>query len=1762
MLIAIVSSSGFLTFADGNDNEAFLNKAYPYACIMTVGNTVSLPTEAVPSIKFSDLPFAREIGDCYFISDINLSGFEKPVLRYWNIPEYTSGYYPDGGDFNVLSKGSRYVGLDNPRDGIVALPAIDGLRFGKNARLSGNEIFTIGELPANKDDVTISSLSMQIVKGASDGGIIMAETTPDGLYKEAEVRYSAPALSTLDQAYFYINTDFETSYSDDLADGGKQGLFTCSVMTPQGEVNPYCFGENQGTSRTYFLLPANSSEIIIRWRFPEHCEGIVHNGYLEDRFISEVIQPGYVDVPVLTFSESDLSGDYGDFKSSDPIKVAEKFNALTAFDFNHDGIKEWLGYSTSNSTPNGYGLLQFNQSLSSASFVKVGFANALGFSPNSSNTLGYDKSSIFLVDSDFNNKTLYSATDARFALVDFDNDGTVDFIDLNSNSVVNILPDGDCAVSRLKTMSMNEYLGVIPPKDNPLGSGLSVIGDSKCPPAVFASYIRADINGDGYPDFVDATSGNYYMNLGDGRFVTDSFGGKLLFRDFDGDGINDFLLYDSDTKTVSVTLQRIGEEAVTKRLFNGFNCGDDIWIRDFDNDGDVDILIPFQAEDNGGMAFLVMFENNGAGTFKKKEYMIDGNVNFRKCIDWNTDGKYEVLTDMNRDNDNYTAPVMKIASYSINGLIVNTVPEYIFTDRQGAMSNCPSFLQLSDVVDFDNSGQPRFVFDRGYMVSPATTLNTRPAKPTAPQLSFDEKSGELTVTWQRGSDRETPSTDLTYELRIGSTPDGDELLHVAATPDGLRLDALRGNCGYDLKRKFNTQSWPQGDIYISIQCIDDSGLGSQFSQPAIFKNTRIPAQFIIEAPTNVAIHEDITLKATSPLEGLNVKWSADDGYFVSDSEGETTVHFTTAGLKTITMTVSDAKGNSRSIDREIELFPIRFERKYETLPYATLAVDLDLDGLPEVFDSNKGHFFEGDRSGNYTQLNRLFNTKLYSKPISADINRDGLPDIIHNSGHLINDGDKYMSDMTPDNFTKLDFLPDINNDGLRDIKSDLLVMKNSGDYINFIDISDGGLSPSYSDGTPQFYDFNNDGLTDVYYLNPLQYGITATYYENLGSFNFRKHELPNESNGKTINYDLVGDFDCNGKADFLCNSYNVDAYEYFILWDNGERTDIGKFEKYYYKSFFNPNFDFDNNGCMDLVVRHRDTSKGESATTIILFNPDHSFTTVESNGIWFDSRPYTRTDGSLGVIDAIIHSRPNEKPSVTTGVKASVEGSNIVITWNAATDKETPSANLRYNISVKHLGADGEDAYVISPMNGGLNDVRLPSDCHLVAATRFPVPLLALPKGEYEIKVQAVDGRMTPGDFSAPVTIKIESAGYEAPEETMVGATVAITFNADVNIRDVDFGEDAVVERTVNQTAYVFWTSEGIKTVTAPDLQFSILVHPALDASFFLPERVPGGASVYIPAEASFEHTWKLSGYRPSFGIWEYMGEPTAERIDDHTVAIRFNYVSGYNSFRLTHTVATSYGRDTYESETAVTSVYQPQIGIVDIDDETGKYCIRSMSLGTDEIDFLVYRETETYNEFELIGTMSGDDTFIDMESSPLQHTSRYAVKARFYYGESLMGKPHQPIHAMISKGINGEWNISWSKYEGRDAATYRILRGDSQSSLECIAEVSGNNISFSDTNPSTSTRYYAVETLIARSTAAMAPGLTSRVADSSYWRSRSNTVSTDLSGIEDIVIDDNTLLDIYTISGICLKRNASKQDIEDLSPGIYIIGGHKTAIR
>ncbi len=51
------------------------------------------------------------------------------------------------------------------------------------------------------------------------------------------------------------------------------------------------------------------------------------------------------------------------------------------------------------------------------------------------------------------------------------------------------------------------------------------------------------------------------------------------------------------------------------------------------------------------------------------------------------------------------------------------------------------------------------------------------------------------------------------------------------------------------------------------------------------------------------------------------------------------------------------------------------------------------------------------------------------------------------------------------------------------------------------------------------------------------------------------------------------------------------------------------------------------------------------------------------------------------------------------------------------------------------------------------------------------------------------------------------------------------------------------------------------------------------------------------------------------------------------------------------------------------------------------------------------------------------------------------------------------------------------------------------------------------------------------------------------------------LHGITDCEAHPARETDIFSIQGICLKRNASPEDIKALHPGFYIIGGKKVRV-
>lgn len=1681
----------------------------------------------------------------YVLPHLDLSDIGDVVLNLWNMnSRKTTKCIPSSVFIETASTTGRQL-LTRDSEGFVLIPRkATSIGFSINTYY-GKDITHLTLTPpvANEERISIPDLTPKLIHG-----ILEEDRFLPGEGNYVEVSLTHPDLPTLTQAYGIFAYDHHRRPN-------TKGETIITAVTPTGEKAINLFSQTAGITG---LIPPKTSEIRIKWTFSgedsNHYVGYsTVDGKLETDFCVGIFQDGNNGKTV-------------------PDQMFSGFPASSSalYDIDGDGNKEWFSVYGSNLNKLNYDkygdhTVDFDFPMVDK-WVNFGGDNIGGISGLQDRYSQASYINIYKFDG-LESSIAHTIKKARngVSILDYDNDGKNDFWIMGSeqdkdDEFLTMNYDGSFIYESPVVLTPQEYYDYVKVHGGGgLGSGLSVIDGSQGPvPGSFSSYQHIDINNDGLLDFIDGGSGVYLMNLGDGRFVKDSFAGQVMFRDFDGDGLNDMFTYDASTKTLSVVFQRKDGESKKIKLFSGFACSDNIWCRDFDRDGDIDILVPFDAKDNNGQSFLVMFENNGDGSFRKHECFIDGEQQFKLCHDINNDGNYEVLALTKLDYNEFI-----LNSYSLNGITIDSTPAELYrtTDDERPII----------VGDWDNSGIQRIaLYDQdehwewhNIMIIPEGEPNTRPDTPKSPMACFDPVSGDLIVAWDLGNDKETAPLDLTYELRIGTAPDKCDILWTDALPDGIRRTLDQGNCGYSLQRRFNTSSWAAGNIYVSLQVVDASGMGSQFSDYTVVENRQAAADFLIESLKLTAVTEECVVKMKSEVaEDVAYTWDFDGATVVSQTPSEIHLSWQTPGEKTVTLTAS-LNGVERTVKKTIRIVPARLEPASINGIYA--AVDLDLDGVNELLASSD-NFLEGDENGNYTPLKKLFNSNFklssYCTRIT-DINRDGMPDLYISGydgtksrwiNHLINEGDKSMEIITHDTPDMQELVWDFDNDGIVDsyigmegTYRNFTFYRNSGDYLNFIKATSMSEITGY-DGSDyvSFQDYNGDGLIDIICQLRINYESHSMVYINKGNFEFTGPEdLGIERGGFKMD-----DIDANGKMDIvwtLSGSYSYSENVY-IRWNDGQLTEIPAPDGYEF-GYVCSLFDFDNNGCKDILV---DLDNGEDV--IIFIFPDHSYDLVNLGQLdisrYSNAVAYRRSDGVTGFNEYKVIGIPNTPPTAPNDLSFKQTDDALVISWQPASDAETPSPALRYNISIKHKGAEGEGAYFWSPLNGGLNGVDVPQASHLLNSTMLTIPNGCIAPGEYEVKVQAVDNQMRAGDFSETFIMNVKALNLlTMPSETMVGKSTELRMTSGYKASDFDFGKDATVDDEIGSTVWVRWMSDGEKTITCGDYSKIIMVHPALDASFDLPFEVIKGARVRFECDNRHNSEWSVYAHR-DFEKFKPLSEwfITFNELDDTHGELIFRQNAGYE-LEIRHTLTETYGNDVYSSSTRVKTLQQtPVIKIVDIDESTGKHRLQwsvPEELNSIATNINVYKESSRIGEYDIIATLPlGTSSFTDLSSEPKIQASRYCISYGLPYGETALTTAHQPIHLLVNSGGSGVWNLYWGKYEGRQITSYRILRGATPETLECIAEVSGNITSYSDINAPVAEGYYAVEILLVDDSASRAGNV---------LRSRSNVVSiAEISGVDSVEGE---------ISGMLKASETSSGDGIEIT-GIIADESHPSIIR
>ncbi len=112
----------------------------------------------------------------------------------------------------------------------------------------------------------------------------------------------------------------------------------------------------------------------------------------------------------------------------------------------------------------------------------------------------------------------------------------------------------------------------------------------------------------------------------------------------------------------------------------------------------------------------------------------------------------------------------------------------------------------------------------------------------------------------------------------------------------------------------------------------------------------------------------------------------------------------------------------------------------------------------------------------------------------------------------------------------------------------------------------------------------------------------------------------------------------------------------------------------------------------------------------------------------------------------------NDPPSAPTNVVAYTGGGVIGLSWDPASDAETPSAGLSYNLRVGNVPLAGQH---YPSMSDALGLRRIAAHGPISVGLPFPAAWLDLGPGVYWISVQAVDSGFAGGPWSDPIPVAV-----------------------------------------------------------------------------------------------------------------------------------------------------------------------------------------------------------------------------------------------------------------------------------------------------------------------------------------------------------------------------------------------------------------------
>lgn len=1175
-----------------------------------------------------------------------------------------------------------------------------------------------------------------------------------------------------------------------------------------------------------------------------------------------------------------------------------------------------------------------------------------------------------------------------------------------------------------------------------------------------------DLNLDGYPDFIDE-KGYSLISLGNGKYYSAAFSGRVKVADVNGDGLTDLIVYSNGELKLKLNTGTDFKE--TLLLSN--NAVDGIHVLDCNGDGLLDVLVTVPGKENSFIAFL---KNQGNGTFKRTVKSFTGEYKWSAPYFINNNGLPSLFTVdnfiYNKENPSYGTLIgglvtiwnwdsgFKVTPYSVNQdtpYALELPPRDI--DGDGKMV-FPAFIPRSDGAA-EKSGIFRYAVDK---------VNTAPKKMKVPGLVLDKSIGMLRAEWEAGSDAENATGDLSYEFEISS---GGEYLYRTYTKSLFALAAAG--------------VWGKNSVSARVRAIDACGMKGEWSDYAQLNDISQLATFTIDKKT-VSTCDTVFV---SSLNGQNFTLRGKpDGTIVTSADGRQGIMFDTFGKKQIEGISSD--GLTYALD--VDVLPFRIEN-----------IARNFGGV--FFD----YFQEGRMlSMNWNGLCVYNNGKFDKLPVFGlsdgvdsdrlavfDANMDGLPDVLcspfntDRTQTVINQGDGDFEKST-DAYTYdgkeyyvryPHYYVDLNNDGLLDYcsydsdASKHKVYYNNGDGTftsKPLDFGDYTLDEVYYKA---FADYDRDGRIDALVRlknNNNKKCYAVAFNKGNGKFDVVEIKLPanSELSSDSKPYDIDGD------------GY-MDIMSYYPVMNKGNRT----FEVQQIYSNNRPVYiDFDLDGKLDYQSRNGmefTVSNNGSPVTFENLQPKgyigetsdyaYNFADVDNDGV---------PDRTYADLYLIKQKCINTSPTAPTTVYANQKNGEVVISWSGATDKESTNAQLLYNISIRKKGETGDGSYIWSPLNANDDNAKMARTgirTYYRQATTLPMPISRFEAGKtYEICIQTLDPWMAHSSFSKVIEFTpTETTLVSLPEKAGVGQAVKVSVES--NVGEITLTTD---DGEVRNDGTIVWNTPGLKTVQAVSaanshvqgtVRIMIYEQPSLEVN--IPDKVLAGQTIVVNMPECFRNEdAKVSVSADNAEVAYDANNNQA------VVAISENATSCSLKLNYSDDVWSSVVKKNYDVE-VVGVGWQPQLALVTVADGhnvlewNAGQALPDASIFTGKVN--VYRETNVADSYEKIGEIALENgRFVDTDSRPDVKSNRYMITLPTVYGvESAPSRVHASVHLMVNKGMGNDINLHWTPYEGADISQYVIFAGATPDNMQVVETLSGYSRSYVHHRTSDDVTYYAI---------------------------------------------------------------------------------------